>query len=172
MLFRSAKYNSYITRLARWVRGDWQLLPWLSKTITIKNETKKRNPLNKLSKYKIFDNLRRSLTEVLATIALILVLLVKIILNKNMYSLFFVALTAVLMPTILDLLNYIIFKKTPDPNFISAHKNMTKVINVIKASIIRGILEIAVLPYKTYILSSSIIKTIYKIGRASCRERV
>lgn len=158
-----AKYNSYITRLARWVRGDWQLLPWLSKTITIKNETKKRNPLNKLSKFKILDNLRRSLTEVLATIALILVLLVKIILNKNMYSLFFVALTAVLMPTILDLLNYIIFKKTPDPNFISAHKNMTKVINVIKASIIRGILEIAVLPYKTYILSSSIIKTIYRL---------
>ena len=48
-----AKYNSYITRLARWIRGDWQLLPWLSKTITIKNETKKRNPLNKLSKFKI-----------------------------------------------------------------------------------------------------------------------
>ena len=48
-----SKYNAYALRAHRWIRGDWQIISWL------KNKT----PLNKLSKYKIFDNLRRSLIE-------------------------------------------------------------------------------------------------------------
>lgn len=44
-------YNSSSKRLHRWVRGDWQLLPWMFK----------KSPINALSKWKIFDNLRRSM---------------------------------------------------------------------------------------------------------------
>ncbi|MDQ7094981.1 glucoamylase family protein [Desulfosporosinus sp. PR] len=42
-------YRSYLRRQHRWVRGDWQLIPWLFK------------PISFVSKWKIFDNLRRSL---------------------------------------------------------------------------------------------------------------
>ena len=63
------KYNSFMTRLARWIRGDWQIINWLKKEVYIKDNkqmqiTKVKNPLNLLSKYKIFDNLRRSLFEI------------------------------------------------------------------------------------------------------------
>ena len=47
------KFSSFITRLSRWIRGDWQIIKWL-----------KNKKLNLLSKYKIFDNLRRSLLEI------------------------------------------------------------------------------------------------------------
>ncbi len=47
-----AKVNSYMLRSHRWMRGDWQILSWL--------ENKK---INFLSKYKMVDNLRRSLIE-------------------------------------------------------------------------------------------------------------
>ena len=67
------------------------------------------------------------------------------------------------MPTILDLINYIVFRKNVDPNSISAGKNITKVLNPIKKSIARGIIEFSILPYKTYILLNAIIKTIYRL---------
>ena len=44
------KYASFMNRLARWTRGDWQIIGWLN-----------NKKLNLLSKFKIFDNLRRSL---------------------------------------------------------------------------------------------------------------
>ena len=56
------KYNSFINRLSRWIRGDVQILSWLSK----------KSKINLLSKYKIIDNLRRSLFEISIIISLIL----------------------------------------------------------------------------------------------------
>jgi len=53
-------YLSYSKRNHRWVRGDWQILPWLFSKVRGK-EHKEENPINNISKWKIFDNLRRSL---------------------------------------------------------------------------------------------------------------
>ncbi len=53
-------YLTYARRLQRWVRGDWQLLPWLLPFVqTEKGLT--QNPLSTINRWKIFDNLRRSL---------------------------------------------------------------------------------------------------------------
>lgn len=57
-----SKYNAYALRAHRWVRGDWQVLPWLFKKVRNRSNEKVKNPINKISKWKIFDNLRRSLT--------------------------------------------------------------------------------------------------------------
>jgi cellobiose phosphorylase len=55
------KYNAYMARLHRWIRGDWQLIPWLSRTIYNKKKELISNPLSYISMWKITDNLRRSL---------------------------------------------------------------------------------------------------------------
>lgn len=67
-----SKYNSFMARLHRWMRGDWQLVPWLFKRVPIKNNILIANPLSDVSKWKITDNLRRSL---LAPAVLLLILL-------------------------------------------------------------------------------------------------
>ncbi len=48
-----ADAGSYFSRLGRWVRGDWQNAPFIFS----------KNPLNPLSKYKLFDNIFRSLLK-------------------------------------------------------------------------------------------------------------
>ncbi|HEV3005258.1 MAG TPA: hypothetical protein VGX78_12400, partial [Pirellulales bacterium] len=55
-----ARYHAYARRQHRWVRGDWQLLPWLSAHVPSPSG-RSRNPLTAISRWKIFDNLRRSL---------------------------------------------------------------------------------------------------------------
>ena len=55
--------NHYLTwagRLQRWVRGDWQLLPWLGRTVPA-HDGRRRNTLPAIARWKIADNLRRSL---------------------------------------------------------------------------------------------------------------
>jgi cyclic beta-1,2-glucan synthetase len=54
-------YLSYTHRLHRWVRGDWQLLPWLLPQVPRAAGGMARNPLSILDRWKIVDNLRRSL---------------------------------------------------------------------------------------------------------------
>lgn len=54
-------YEAHAKRLHRWIRGDWQLLPWLFGRIPTAGGNKIKNDLSTVSRWKIFDNLRRSL---------------------------------------------------------------------------------------------------------------
>jgi cyclic beta-1,2-glucan synthetase len=54
-------YATYARRLQRWVRGDWQLAPWLLPWVPSASGSKLRNPLPAIDRWKIVDNLRRSL---------------------------------------------------------------------------------------------------------------
>jgi len=40
-----SKYNTYILRQSRWIRGDFQIALWLKNKIKRKDKTKKQNPL-------------------------------------------------------------------------------------------------------------------------------
>jgi cyclic beta-1,2-glucan synthetase len=55
-----SRYTVYSKRQHRWVRGDWQLLPWLLNTVEYKGASPPRS-LSALGRWKIIDNLRRSL---------------------------------------------------------------------------------------------------------------
>ncbi|WP_430389800.1 GH36-type glycosyl hydrolase domain-containing protein [Dyella sp. 20L07] len=55
------RYSADVKRRHRWIRGDWQLLPWLLPRTPTSNKTTEPSPLSALSRWKIFDNLRRSL---------------------------------------------------------------------------------------------------------------
>lgn len=57
-------YEAFARRKHRWVRGDWQLLPWLGNRTPAPRGERVSNPLPFLSRWKMFDNLRRSLFEI------------------------------------------------------------------------------------------------------------
>ncbi|MCC6774094.1 MAG: cyclic beta 1-2 glucan synthetase, partial [Gemmatimonadaceae bacterium] len=54
-----SRYLTYSRRKHRWIRGDWQLLQWLTPRVP-GPDGMERNRLSKLSRWKVFDNLRRS----------------------------------------------------------------------------------------------------------------
>ena len=60
-----SSYLADVKRRHRWIRGDWQLLKWLFPLVPDarpqNRSGKQRNPLTFLSRWKLFDNLRRSL---------------------------------------------------------------------------------------------------------------
>jgi cyclic beta-1,2-glucan synthetase len=56
-----AYYDTYAKRQHRWTRGDWQLARWLMPTVRDAHRQRVRNQLPLIARWKIFDNLRRSL---------------------------------------------------------------------------------------------------------------
>ncbi len=54
-------YLSFAARQHRWVRGDWQIARWLWPTVPDETGRTVRNALPVIARWKILDNLRRSL---------------------------------------------------------------------------------------------------------------
>jgi len=57
------RYITYSRRKHRWIRGDWQLLQWLTPRVP-GPDGPEPNRLSLVSRWKLFDNLRRSLVEI------------------------------------------------------------------------------------------------------------
>ena len=56
-------YSAYNRRKHRWLRGDWQIAEWLLPRVPDESGARAKNPISIISRWKIFDNLRRSLVE-------------------------------------------------------------------------------------------------------------
>ena len=66
-----SRYTADVNRRHRWIRGDWQIARWLLPHVPSANGQSVHNTLSALSRWKIFDNLRRSLVPI--SLVLILV---------------------------------------------------------------------------------------------------
>lgn len=67
-----ANLYAYLKRQHRWVRGDWQLLPWMGKTMPGARMGRQANPLPALCRWQMVDNLLRALTPVMTLAAMLL----------------------------------------------------------------------------------------------------
>jgi cyclic beta-1,2-glucan synthetase len=66
-----ARYHAYARREHRWVRGDWQLVPWLFRRVPAPDGLRP-NPLPLVERWKLLDNLRRSLVPPALVLVLVL----------------------------------------------------------------------------------------------------
>ena len=127
-------YDSSCIRLHRWVRGDWQLIGWLfSKKISL------------LYKWKIFDNLRRSL---LAPNLLITIVLSLTILNgrSQVAVLCFLGLIISLVFTVTD------FVVTPKNKLMGTFKSFEQIL-----------LIISFIPYQAFLMVDAITRTLFRV---------
>ncbi|MGH2627187.1 MAG: glycosyl transferase, partial [Anaerolineales bacterium] len=65
-------YLSYTGREHRWIRGDWQIADWILPRVPHAGGGRRPNDLSGFNRWKIFDNLRRSLVPA-ANVSLLLV---------------------------------------------------------------------------------------------------
>ncbi|AYD41465.1 cyclic beta 1-2 glucan synthetase [Clostridium fermenticellae] len=136
-----AYYISSCKRMHRWVRGDWQLIPWLFK----------KGSLNLLSRWKIFDNLRRSL---IAPSIIILVVL-SLFIFKNPDKWLVIAFISVLCPILFDVSESVV-----SPNTGIA---LTGKINSSKNAVEQVFLIFCFLPYQAYLMLDAVFRTLYRL---------
>ncbi len=66
-----SRYLTDASRRHRWMRGDWQVARWLFPRVPTLGSSQTRNPISALSRWKILDNLRRSLVPIAILVLLL-----------------------------------------------------------------------------------------------------
>ena len=150
-----SKYNSYMTRLHRWIRGDWQLIPWLRRRVYNRNSERIANPLSFISLWKITDNLRRSL--VAPSVLLLILLGFSILPGSFTFWVGFAIITLGLSLVI---------------NFIEQVGRRIKYDQIkrympgffgVKSSLFQFILAVVFLPYQAIRSLDAILTTLYRV---------
>lgn len=149
------KYNSLSTRLYRWIRGDWQLIPFLFHRIP-NGMGMIKNPLSLLSKWKIFDNLRRSLV---APALMVLIALAMSILPGHLLLWLGFAFAALLFPLISSAMNYVISGGL----FREKIKSYIPIIVGLKALLYQAGLTLLFLPYQAYSMVKAVSLTLWRV---------
>ncbi|MDP4089580.1 MAG: glucoamylase family protein, partial [Bacillota bacterium] len=136
-----AYYNSSCKRLHRWVRGDWQLLPWLTK----------KTPLNSISKWKILDNLRRSLLA--PSIILLIILALAILPVEGPWI--GLAFLSIMCPVLFDVSEAVI---APSKGI-----NMTGRLQNVAMAVEQIFLLFCFIPFQAYLMCDAVIRTLYRV---------
>ncbi len=139
-------YLAKVSRKRRWIRGDWQLLPWLLQS------KRKSHGFNGIDYWKIFDNLRRSL------------------LSPALMFIFFVGL--LLFPGLAVQWTLILVLSLGVPLLTSITRSAVQIIGGEEAGLavrpigrtfVRWILAISFLVYDAYITVDAVLTTLYRL---------
>jgi cyclic beta-1,2-glucan synthetase len=139
-------YYAAMLRQHRWIRGDWQLLPWLL------FPSKFGLHLSAVDRWKVIDNLRRSLLPV----ALLILFVVGTLWRPNLTVLWTaVLLMALGVPLLLSLArgaHRSVLGETFSTAFLS-----------LRADVIRWVVAVAFLPYEAYKSVDAVVTTLYRM---------
>ena len=148
-------YNSDVNRRHRWIRGDWQLIPWVLPFVPSFNNGLRKNNLSGLSRWKIFDNLRRSVIPLALTI---LFLFGCTTLSQAWFwilSLIGIILIPSMFISILDLL-----KKPLD---MLMRQHLTATARSAGMHFAQAAFTLITLPYEAFFSTDAIIRTIWRL---------
>lgn len=139
-------FAAFARRDHRWIRGDWQLLPWIFST----------SPINWLSRWKMLDNLRRSITPIASVVA--------VLLNVA----FFPAIPWLWLPFVvfgdfwqlLSLFADTIFRKLQNSTVRVAHQILLENAGLI---VIQALLYVIFLPFRAWMSLDAITRTLVRM---------
>ncbi|MFZ5911460.1 MAG: GH36-type glycosyl hydrolase domain-containing protein [Chloroflexota bacterium] len=145
-------YLVFSHRLHRWVRGDWQLLPWLSPRVPSQNGKTIPNDLSPLDRWKIIDNLRRNLVT---PTTLLMLISGWICLPGSPLSWTTLALAVYFFPVLVNTISGLWKRKSEEQSRFAERRAYQPWL--------RALFEIIFLPHETFIISDAILTTLVRL---------
>ena len=145
-------YASQVNRLHRWVRGDWQLFPWLLPRVPVSDGSYQPNPFSAIDIWKIIDNLRRSLLSPMTLLALV----VGWFLYQDQA---WIWTSLILFVSAFPLFNNIV--SSLSSRFLKGAK--ANIFANVKTAFLRWVLWLTFLPYESLIMVDAIVTTLTRV---------
>ena len=146
-----AGYLADVSRRHRWIRGDWQLASWLLWRVPTAGAAYQPNPLSALSKWKLMDNLRRSLVPVMS----VLLLLVGWIAMPDAWFWTMAVIGMLVIPAAIPVLSDLLKK----PAEVAWRQQVMSFARSAKRHFGQVLFTLACLPYEAYFSLDAIIRT-------------
>ncbi len=141
-------YGSFAVRQHRWLRGDWQIARWAFSSVPAANGGTTRNPLSGINRWRVMDNLRRSLAPVAAMLLLLLGWLISV--APGVWSL--VVGLAVAIPAIAPLLDRLARRVQGTVHRWQGAAD----------ELFRAVVMIAFLPHQAWLSVDAIVRVFYR----------
>jgi cyclic beta-1,2-glucan synthetase len=141
-------YEVAAARTHRWVRGDWQLLPWL---------LHRRAGMSSLGVWKMLDNLRRSLSPV----ALVVGVPVGLALLPPGAALLWTAVlvSTVFLPPLLPLVPQVLLRRRG----VTKRSQIRGLVTDLSDGLMLGLLNLTYLAHQAWMMLDAIVRTLYRL---------
>ena len=150
-----ARYEADIKRRHRWIRGDWQIAAWVLPFVPGPDGRYTRNPLSALSRWKILDNLRRSLVP--AALTLLLVLGWTALYNSWFWTLSVVAV--LFLPSLITFTGDLLRK----PEDMGFKEHIFDSLRKVVIHFIQNLFSLICLPYEAAVYTDAVAHTLWRL---------
>lgn len=147
-----AHYSMDVSRRHRWIRGDWQLLGWLLPSIPGPGKLRLSNSLSRLSQWKLFDNLRRSLVPM----ALTLLLLSGWAVLTSPWLWTLAVISIILIPPLITSVLELFYK----PCDVLLRQHLAATLDTATQRLAQATFNLTCLPYEAYFSMDAIVRTL------------
>ncbi|MCR4829340.1 MAG: hypothetical protein K5864_07760 [Bacteroidales bacterium] len=152
-----SNYIDDAKRHHRWTRGDWQIISWLGRRVRNEKGERVRSQVNTIGRWKIFDNLRRSMLS-LALVVMLLVGFSELTLIHPIWFLV-VALVAVASPIVFFILGQV----THLPRFGRRYKYYMTLMRGFKVIVYRSLVQFALLPKEAWMYTDAAVRACWRM---------
>ncbi len=150
-----SRYSEDVSRRHRWIRGDWQIAQWVMPGVPGPDARLRKNPLTMLSRWKIFDNLRRSIMPA----ALTLLLLLGWTMLPSAWFWTLGVLGIVLIPSLIDSVLDVIRK----PGDVTLGQHLAAAVYSAGRHLALAVFSLVCLPYEAFFSLDAIVRTAWRL---------
>jgi cyclic beta-1,2-glucan synthetase len=151
-----ARYDVAARRHHRWARGDWQLLPWLLGSTSPAGTDRLRNAVPALGRWKMVDNLRRTLSAPTCVLSLLAGLALPIAAAAVWIG--FVLLT-ILLPTLIPVVAAVVPRRAGT----TLRSHIAAFANDLRLALTQWALAITFLGHQAWLMGDAITRTLLRL---------
>ena len=151
-----AHYEVAAARQHRWARGDWQLLPWIVGRARTTTGERDRTTISLMNRWKMLDNLRRTLTAPTAFLTLIAGWTLPFT-SPVLWTLFVVATIA--LPALLPVLAGLL----PHHRGVAKRSHLRAVGADVILAVSQVVLTLTLLAHQAWLMTDAILQTLYRV---------
>ncbi len=151
-----ARYDVAVARQYRWARGDWQLLPWILGRGWISNGDRRHRAIPLVGRWKMIDNLRRSLFAPGCFLALVGGWTLPFA-SAALWSAFI--LTMIAISALIPFLTGIV----PRKRGLSQRIHLRAVGADVKLALSQILLLVTFLAHQAWVMSDAILRTLFRL---------
>jgi len=148
-------YSEEQSRRYRWIRGDWQIAAWLGLRVPGLDRKPVHNPLSLLSRWKIADNLRRSLVPA--------GMLLLIVVCWFFVTPVWLGVAVVAGILLLPMVPWVVIKAAHKPSRFPLYSHARSVAHFAGIQFFQAVFTFIVLPYEAFSNLDAIIRTFWRM---------
>jgi cyclic beta-1,2-glucan synthetase len=150
-----SRYNVAAARQHRWTRGDWQLLPWIFGRGPSKCHNRDQSVISGVGRWKLLDNLRRTLSAPAALLAFIVGWLMPFDAALEWTS--FLTFTIV-FPQLLPVLANIVPRRTG----VSIRNHVKGLAGDLELGLLQSTFLITFLAHQAWLMTDAVMRALYR----------